>query len=76
MCNFLFAILTNDLFKACQEADENNMSLIPVYAALLYNKGPMLCYGSVKKFDKWRETGGLNGLGPKARGPVDMGFFD
>lgn len=59
--NFLGAVLEGDLFRACDAADINNMPVIPVYAAWLYNKAPAGCFGSRARVDAWIEKGGLGG---------------
>ena len=61
--DFLEAILTNDLMGACDRADHLNIEVIPVYMAYLYNECPSGCYGNQSLHDRWREAGGLEGMG-------------
>jgi hypothetical protein len=51
--DFLSAIISNDLKRACQAADDTNLWLIPVYTAFFYNYAPSDCWGSKEKLDRW-----------------------
>lgn len=52
---FLEALLCNNLRGACQEADDQNIELIPVYVAYLHNNVPSVCWGSVDRYRAWLE---------------------
>ena len=54
--NFLSAVLTNDLAKACGRADDENIENLPAYIVYLYNEAPSQCWGSVEKVQAWKET--------------------
>jgi hypothetical protein len=58
--NFLIAVLCNDLYSACQNADITNLSFLGRYGVLL-NALPLACWGSEEKVNAWIEKGGLNG---------------
>jgi hypothetical protein len=51
--DFLEAVLCNDLTEACSRADDENMGLLPVYVAYLYNYAPGRAWGSREKFEAW-----------------------
>ncbi len=51
--SFLIAVLTNDLFKAFERADDNNMTCLKEICCYIYNELPMDCYGSVEKVKEW-----------------------
>jgi hypothetical protein len=53
--DFLQAVLANDLFEACGRADDNNVWLIPVICAYVYNELPSSCWGDRAKVKKWIE---------------------
>jgi hypothetical protein len=58
---FLTAILCNDLFKAVSRADEQNLSLLPLYVRYIYNELPIASYGTLEKVKAWmKENGGEN----------------
>jgi len=50
---FLQAVISNDLRRACQKADEHNLSNLPVYIAILYNLAPSGCWGSPNRMNEW-----------------------
>ena len=52
---FLYAIFTNDLFKAVGKADDINMPLIQIYVAYIVNEVPYNCHGSKEIVDLWIE---------------------
>jgi hypothetical protein len=51
--DFLYAVLTNDLFEACGRADMHNAPNLTAYCAWLYNEAPSQCYGSREKVVAW-----------------------
>jgi len=51
--DFLTAVLENNLMRACSHADDDNIDLIPVYAAYLYNEIPGNCHGSAEAVAEW-----------------------
>jgi len=51
--DFLYAVFSNNLSKACYHADGTNINLIPVYCAFLYNYVPSECWGSEEKVKNW-----------------------
>lgn len=51
--NFLCAVLTNDLGRACAAADLENQQALFTYVSFLYNQTPSTCWGSEQKFNKW-----------------------
>ena len=51
--DFLYSVLCNDLMKACQAADDENLDNLPAYAAYLYNEAPSQCHGSPEKVRAW-----------------------
>lgn len=50
---FLRAVLENDLKEACIRADLENIEVIPIYVHWLYNKAPVICWGSPEKVKAW-----------------------
>lgn len=52
---FLCAVLQNDLVEAVGRADETNMVLLPNYVRFLWNYAPSGCFGSVEKFNDWKQ---------------------
>lgn len=60
--DFLTAILSNDLMKACHHADGNNKANLPAFAGYLYNKAPMTCHGSRRIVELWQQIGGQAGM--------------
>lgn len=54
--SFLAAILCNDYFGACAQADRENMRALHAYAVFLNNM-PSACYGSRVKVDAWAKAG-------------------
>ena len=55
MGSFLEAVLCNDLWEACSLADDNNLWILPVIVAWLYNNVPAACWGSSGKYKEWVE---------------------
>lgn len=68
--HFLTAVLTNDLFEACGRADDNNVWVLPVITAYVFNHLPGGCWGSPEKVAAWREHRGLEGLGHDKDAPL------
>ena len=58
---FLAALLSNDLKKTFNDADDQNALVVGGYMKFLYNQAPAACWGSEKNFVGWREVGGLTG---------------
>ena len=54
--DFLTAVLENDLREACGRADDENMWLIPVIVAYLYNEAPSNSWGSRTNVEAWLAT--------------------
>lgn len=50
---FLHAILSNDLKRACNAADDNNQKVIYDYVLFLYNFAPAACWGSPERVEQW-----------------------
>ena len=53
VCDFLFAVLENNLREAVGLADDHNKSNLPAYVAYLYNEAPSACWGSPEKVTAW-----------------------
>jgi len=51
--DFLTAVLCNDLKEACARADDENITMLPVYVAFFYNEVPAKCRGSSEKVMEW-----------------------
>lgn len=51
--SFLCAVISNDLQSACENADDQNIHLIPAYVAWLYNEAPGGCWGSPEQLKAW-----------------------
>lgn len=51
--SFLTAVLTNNLAEACFHADDENIKLLHVYAAFLYNHAPAASWGSPEAVEQW-----------------------
>jgi len=60
--DFLTAVLSNDLVKACSRADEINIHEITSWASWLYNEAPAACWGSIGKVKAWINHRGIQGL--------------
>lgn len=58
-CDFLYAILANDLKGAVHTADEINLPMIPHIVAWIYNYAPATCQGSNEKVNRRIENGGV-----------------
>lgn len=59
--NFLSAVLRNDLRKAVQHADMENLRNLPAYMFFLFNRAPALSWGSDDNVDAWIKNDGLKG---------------
>ncbi|MFI5222848.1 MAG: hypothetical protein ACHQX3_01175 [Nitrospirales bacterium] len=53
--SFLYAVLSNDLRGACNQADGANQHILYDYVFFLYNNAPAACWGSVPRVTKWME---------------------
>ena len=52
---FLIAVLSNDLKRAVELADEVSLVNLPAYVAYIVNKLPMSSQGSLEAIDYWYE---------------------
>ena len=59
---FLTCLLSNDLFGAAREGDEDSQRNMKNYVSFLVHYAPHACYGSKEAFGIWRKYGGLSGL--------------
>ena len=55
--SFLTAIICNDLTKAVDKADDENIKNLPAYVGYFYNEAPAGCWGSVRAFKNWLKKG-------------------
>ncbi len=53
--DFLYAILTNNLFEAVGRADDENRQTLPEICCYIYNEIPSDCWGSKEKVKAWLE---------------------
>lgn len=51
--SFLYAVLTNDLFKATERADHLNRLVLVEICEYIYNFTPNVCYGTTDKVAAW-----------------------
>lgn len=51
--DFLTGVITNDLRRAINYADETNLPLIKLYVQWFYNVAPGSCHGSPKNMEEW-----------------------
>ena len=51
--DFLKAVICNDLKKAVELADDENLANLAAYVGFLYNETPGPCWGSPEKYKKW-----------------------
>ena len=58
---FLEKIICNDFVMATGHADDNNIKVLPAYAAYLYNELPRGAWGSEQIYNQWTAQGGLYG---------------
>jgi len=52
--NFLYSVLTNNLFEAVGRADEKSLMGLPHLVKFIYNEVPCGCYGSPEKVKEWK----------------------
>lgn len=57
--SFLTAVLSNDLRRSFDCADDENGRRIGDYVRFLYSYAPSQCWGSPDKFEAWCKQGGL-----------------
>jgi hypothetical protein len=55
--DFLRGIICNDLRKACDHGDDENLEILHVYNAFFYNRVPGTAYGSHKRMMEWSIEG-------------------
>lgn len=53
---FLCAVISNNLSLACALADEDNLWIMPVVWAFLYNEAPSQCWGKPYSFENWTKA--------------------
>ena len=51
--DFLTAVLSNDLFKAVGQADNDNLVALHDWVILIYNFTPSNCWGSPERVKEW-----------------------
>lgn len=51
--DFLYNVLTNNLYGACMTADKDNLKIIPTIIKYLYNEAPASCWGSEENVKIW-----------------------
>ena len=51
--SFLQAVITNDLRRAVEQADDENLMNLPAYMAYFYHEAPSDCWGSPEKMKAW-----------------------
>lgn len=56
---FLYALLTNDLRRTFERADEMNRHAIYNYLQFLFSYAPARCWGSRVAVAEWIEQGGV-----------------
>jgi len=54
--DFLTALLSNDLRRTFEKADDTNVRCIQNYLIFLYNDAPSGCWGSKENFKSWKGT--------------------
>lgn len=52
--HFLRALLSNDLMRAFDRADETNSDAMRDWVQFLYNYAPTGCWGSVENYEAWQ----------------------
>ena len=50
---FMQAVISNDLRRSLERADDTNLPLIPAYVSWLYNEAPAASWGSPDKMAEW-----------------------
>ena len=58
---FFTAVVSNDLKRSCETADSVNRNRLFDYCSFLFMYAPNECWGSPKKVQEWRMSGGLAG---------------
>lgn len=61
---FLYELLTNDLYGVFQYGDSINIANLQVWMTWVYNDIPHACWGTPAKVKAWCEKGGLLGVQP------------
>jgi len=51
--DFLYAVLSNNLWFAVNHGDEENLKNLPAYIGYLVNKAPSNCWGSPEIVKEW-----------------------
>jgi hypothetical protein len=51
--SFMQAVIENNLKAAVQNADNDNIHLIPLYVSWLYSNAPANCWGSLRNTECW-----------------------
>lgn len=51
--DFLYAVLTNNLFEAVGRADMSNRYCLFDICKYIYNEIPYTCWGSIETVEKW-----------------------
>ena len=54
-CDFLTAVICNDLAESVARADEENIANLPAYVAYFYNEVTGSCWGSRERMKAWVE---------------------
>ena|SRR5688572_27085604 len=54
--DFLVSVLSNDLRRSCEYADEQNRSRLFDIVYWLYNEAPSPCWGSAERIKAWVEA--------------------
>lgn len=67
---FMWALMSGDLFKAVQKADDTNRLQLIQLVEWVYSHAPVGCYGSEEKVHLWIEARGL--LGKDSQEAVDQ----
>ena len=60
--SFLSAMVENDLRRAVENADAENVHALRNYVQFFYSYSPAECWGSPQKVKKWQEQHGLHKL--------------
>lgn len=59
--DFLYALLSNDLKRCIDYADDVNVRHLPEYVRFLVNRVPCGCWGSPEEVTTWQIRGGIFG---------------
>lgn len=51
--SFLSAVIQNNLKRACDYADDENLENLPAYVGFLVNQAPLGCWGNLDNFINW-----------------------